>query len=156
MRELDDARWAAVRAEVARFPRLCGYYLVKLVAMAPGWDKAEEASLDALFQALDDKAWPPAEQRPSDQRWTDYEVLEEDARSQLIEALVAGHAYGHSQVTMPVASAEAIWRNARGVFGADARFFVGLGLGNNAYTFQHGVVIVDVDRAGCLWVVDGD
>ena len=156
MRDPDDDRWAVVRAAVARFPRSCGYYLVKLVAMDPDWSQTEEASLDALFESLDDHAWPPPAQRPSDQRWSDYEVLEDEARSHLVEALVAGPAYGHTRVTMPVADAEEIWRNARAVFSAEARFFMRLGLGNRAYAYQHGVVIVDGERAGCLCIVDGD
>ena len=61
MRELEDARWAAVRAEVARFPRLCGYYLVTLVAMEPGWEQEEEPMLGSSSGSV----WEPPPTRIS-------------------------------------------------------------------------------------------
>lgn len=63
----------AIRATLAKFPRMHGYYLLKAVDIE--WIDDEEVSLDVIMQQLDDHPWPPREQRPTFPCWTDTSSL---------------------------------------------------------------------------------
>lgn len=145
-----------LRRALDSYPRMHGYYLLNFVPLASGWRDEEEASLSAAFEALDDQPWPPPELRPNDQRWVDYEVDEVSARAHAVEALLGGRAVGHAMDTVPEPEALKIWEAFRGLFSPDARFFTGVGLGDSAYVFQSGVVVVDDVKAGCLCVIEND
>lgn len=138
------------------YPRMCGYYLLNLVQLPSGWHDDEEAFLSTVFEALDDQPWKPREMRPNDQLWVNYEVDEAEARAEVVTALVGGNEVGHIEDTIPRMEATAIWERFRGRFLADARFFTKLGLGDSNYVFQRGAVVVDEDKAGCLFVVESD
>lgn len=45
----------AIHATLAKFPRVHGYYLLKIVDIE--WTDDEEASLDVVMQQLDDHPW---------------------------------------------------------------------------------------------------
>lgn len=149
--ELED-----VRRAVARYPRRSGYYLVNLVSLPENWVEDEEVALTEAIQALDDQRWPPPEERPDDQRWVDYEVSELQAAAHVVAALVGGPEIGHARDTIPNAEARAIWETFRALFATNARFFVGVGLGDFRYVYQQGAVMVDDRRAGCLCVIEND
>jgi hypothetical protein len=97
----------AIRATLAKFPRMHGYYLLKVVDIE--WTDDEDASLDVIMQQLDDHAWPPPEQRPISPRWTDDVIPEADARDIVITGLVGGANVGHTRDTISRATAIAVW-----------------------------------------------
>ena len=141
---------------IARHPRMRGYYLLKVVPLPQNWREDEEVVLTEAIQSLDDHAWPPPEARPADQRWVDYEVSELAAAAHVIAALVGGLEIGHARETMPMAEARPIWEAFRALFSTNARFFLGVGLGDPKYVFQHGAVVADDHKAGCLCVIEND
>ncbi len=110
-----------------------GYYLLKFVPLPAAWRQDEEAALTPAFEALDDKSWKPPELRPNDQLWVDYEVDEAKARAHVVAALVGGSEVGHMRDTVPEGVAQELWKKCRDLFLPDARFFVGVGLGDSAY-----------------------
>lgn len=152
---VDIETFELIKGELAKHPRLCGYYIVKFVELPADWRKREEATLTTAFQALDDHAWKPPGLCPADP-WADYEVEESLAREHAIMALVGGRDVGHSIDTIHPLEAASIWARFRGLFLADAHFFCGVGLGNSEYVFQNGVIVVDDFKAGCLCVVESD
>lgn len=44
-----------IRDDLAAYPRVSGYYLVKMVELDAAWQNQEEAALTIAFQALDDR-----------------------------------------------------------------------------------------------------
>ena len=144
------------RHTLGQHPRMHGYYLLNVVPLPIGWHDDEEGSLTTAFEALDDQTWPPPQLRAQDQLWVDYQVDEAKARAHAIEALVGGGAVGHCRDTIPKGDASAIWKRFRDLFSPGARFFIGLGFGDSMYVFQHGAVLVDDEKAGCLCVVESD
>ncbi len=153
---MDSELIKQLRRILERYPRICGYYLLNFVQLPSGWHDDEEAFLSTAFEALDDHPWEPLEMRPNDQLWVDYEVDESEARAEVVTALVGGNEVGHTEDTIPRMEATAIWERFRGRFLADARFFTKLGLGDSNYVFQRGAVVVDQDKAGCLFVIESD
>lgn len=136
-----------------------GYYLLNVVPLPANWRDHEEVALTAAIQALDDHDCRPAESRPDDQRWLDYEVSEPEASAHVVSALVGGRR-GRS-----CAGHDSNGRRTSGLgfgkrfalsFSTSARFFVGVGLGDSKYVFQHGAVVVDDHRASCLCVIESD
>lgn len=156
MHEEYDSLFVKLKAEIEAYPRLSGYYILKLVALDPGWVNDEEHALDALFQYCDDHPWPPPEERKAEGCWSDYETLEEEAEQEVVTALVGGPEVGHVAQTMTPDQAAHFWRRFRGLFSERARYFMGLGLGSREYVFQRGIVIVDTHRAGTIYVVESD
>lgn len=145
-----------IRRVLARYPRAYGYYLLNMVPLSENWVEYEEVLLTEAIQALDDQPWPPPEARPDNQRWVDYEVSEPAAAAHVIAALVGGSEVGHARETIPMQDARWIWDAFRGLFSSPARFFIGVGLGDSRYVFQHGAVVADEHRAGCLCVIEND
>ena len=154
--DLHSDVFEALQRELTACPRMHGYYILKLVSIDPTWATHEEDSLDTLFESFDDHPWPPPSQRPQGGAWTDQEVSEEAGAQEAIAALIGGREAGHLRDTLSPDRAADVWRRFRALFSERARFFVGLGLGDRAYAFQRGTVIVDVDRAGALCIVEGD
>ena len=153
---VDSESLDQLRDNLERHPRMHGYYLLNFVPLPVDWQGDEEASLTKAFEALDDQTWKPPELRPKDQLWMDYEVDEARARAHAVEALVGGGAVGHTRDTVSERDSSTIWKRFRDLFSLEARFFIGLGLGDPAYTFQHGAIVVDNQKAGCLCVIEGD
>lgn len=145
-----------IKEDLATHPRLCGYYILKFVELPTDWRKREEETLTIAFEALDDHVWKPPELPPTDQTWADYEVEESAAREHAIMALVGGREVGHSIDTIDPLEAASIWAKFRGLFHSDCHFFCGVALGNSEYVFNHGVILVDDAKAGCLCVVESD
>jgi len=144
----------AIRATLAKFPRMHGYYLLKVVDIE--WTDDEEGSLDAIMQQLDDCPWPPREQRPTPPCWTDYVLTEEDAREMVITGLVGGANVGHTRDTISRPAATAVWDQFRSLFSERVRFFRNDGFGDQRYVYSTGAVAVDATRAGILVVVESD
>lgn len=154
LKSLSTPEWERLRRELLSYPRRHGYYLLELVEVS---GPLGEAELDLLLQHFDDHAWPPAEQRPTDELWDpDYLLEPEQARLAALAAMVGGPDIGHLQHTIPPERAEQLWRDFDQLFEEPKRYFGHLGLGNPDYVFQHGIVIVDQARAGILWVVESD
>lgn len=154
--EVNSAPIEEIRGVLANHPRMHGYYLLKLVELAPSWRDDEDAALSDAFQSLDDHEWRPREQRPADQSWSGYEVAESTAKQRTISALVGGREVGHSRDTIDPQLASRIWDAFRASFGAAPRFFCGVGLGDSAYVYLDGAILVDDSKAGCLCVVEDD
>lgn len=158
MQPRHDAEFRALRRRVSRFPRMHGYYLIDLVSIealrAAG--RSEEQILDTVLEHFDDEPWPPADRRPDNVSWTEHEVDRSRADEVAIRALVGGRDVGHTRETMPADTARDIWREFEALFDERRRYYAGMGLGNHAYSYLHGVVVVDRARAGILWVVEND
>lgn len=155
--QFDHPVFREIEAELRERPRQHGYYILRFVRIDPGWTMDEEESLDDLFQSLDTEEWPSLEERQGvGGRWADYEVTEEEARSEIIAALVGGREIGHLRETISVGQAESLWSRFRSLFSGNIRCFMGLGLGSSEYVFQRGAVLVDRDRAGAMCVVESD
>jgi hypothetical protein len=146
----------AIRVLLQEHPRLCGYYLVGAVSLPPNWRAHEETALTRAFEALDDKPWKPTEDRPTEHRWTDYEVSEPVAKAHAIEMLIGGPEVGHTDLTMSELRAQEIWQMFRGLFTPRVRFFKGLALGDSKHVFLSGVVVADETIAACLCVIESD
>jgi len=155
--QIDEPLFREITAELRDRPRMHGYYILHLVRVDPGWPTREEAYLDELFQSFDTEEWPPQEEREGmGGSWADYEVREDEARSEVIAALVGGGEIGHLKDTISARQPESVWSRFRSLFSPQVRFFMRLGLGSREYVFQRGAVLVDVDRAGAMCVVEGD
>lgn len=144
----------ALQATLAKFPRMHGYYLLKVVDIK--WTDDEDASLDVIMQQLDDQTWPPREHRPIAPRWTDDIITEEDARDIVIAGLVGGANVGHTRDTISPSTAAAVWDQFCALFSERMRFFRNDGFGDKKYVFSTGVVAVGATRAGILVVVESD
>ena len=145
-----------IRGLLANHPRIHGYYLLQLVQLPPSWQDDEEASLTEAFQSLDDHEWPPPELRPAEQSWSDYEVTELIAKRRTISSLIGGREVGHSRDTIDPQLASQIWDAFRAIFGSAPRFFCGVGLGDSAYVYLDGAILVGDNKAGCMCVVEDD
>lgn len=144
----------AIQVALARFPRMHGYYLLKVVDVE--WTDDKDASLDVIMQQLDDHPWPPREQRPTSPGWIDDVITEEDAREMVITGLVGGANVGHARDTISRATATAIWGQFRALFSERVQFFRNAGFGDSRYVFSTGAVAIDAMRAGILVVVESD
>jgi hypothetical protein len=156
MHEAPDPEFDVLKRDILAHPRQSGYYILKLVTLAAGWENKEEQSLDALFQYCDDHPWPPVEDRQQGGRWADYETDEDGAQRESVAALVGGRDVGQLRETIKAKEAAELWRRFRALFSRRARYFTRLGLGRQEYVFQRGVVIVDERRAGAMCVVEND
>lgn len=151
-------RFNALKERVESFPRAHGYYLIDLVELAsvvpPSAD--EEEAAERVFRHFDDHSWPAEEDCPKGQSWADYEVGREEARRHTAEALAGGMAVGHLAETIPRETAEGLFDEFEAFFDLPRRDYVRMGLGDPAYVFQQGVVILTPRLVGILWVVEDD
>lgn len=147
-----------LKAEIEAYPRLCGYYLIKMVKITDLRlaSSNEEAMIETIFQYLDDQKWPPKEQRMKDQKWTEYIVDRETALRHTVEGLVAGPQKGHLRPTIEANIAKLFFDRFDAMFDEPKSYYIGMGLGNPAYVFFDGVVIISKAHAGLLWVVEAD
>lgn len=144
----------AIRATLAKLPRMHGYYLLKVVDIE--WTSDEESSLDVIMQQLDDHPWPTRAQRPTFPCWTEYVITEEDAREMVITGLIGGANIGHARDTISRPTAIAVWDQFRSLFSERVRFFRNDGFGDRRYVYSTGAVAVDATRAGILVIVESD
>lgn len=157
-KEILTSSFEALAKEIQSHPRLCGYYLIRLIDLTSPdvtFDSPEQR-LDAIFQDLDDQAWRPAEERPTDQLWSDYAVGAEAAKSHAIASLIGGQEIGHTRPTISRDLAVEFWCRFDAEFDQPKRYYTAHGLGDSEYVFQHGVVIVSETRAGVLGVIEND
>lgn len=158
MSPLDPDWFVAFRKDLEAHPRLCGYYIVKLVEIGDLRTRGctEEEIAEAIFQHFDDHMWPPSGKRPKDQTWADCRTDRASARGQVVECLMGGPAIGHLEVTIPNQECGTLFDRFDSMFGQPKTYYVGLGLGDPEHVFSGGVVIIASDLAGCLWVVESD
>lgn len=147
-----------LKSEIESYPRLSGYYLIKLVDITDvrRSNSSEEDLIDKIFQYFDDQKWPPKEERPADQKWADYVVDRETALSHAVQTLEAGPKKGHLRPTIEARLANLFFTRFDAMFDEPKSYYIGMGLGNQEYVFCEGVAIVSTARAGLLWVVEGD
>jgi len=91
-----------LKRELESYPRLAGYYLIKMIDITDlrSSNLSAEQIAEAAFQQLDDRQWPPADVRPTDQTWSDYIVDRETAARETVAALVGGPGIGHTANTI--------------------------------------------------------
>ena len=80
----------------------------------------------------------------------------DEAKELAIEVLVGGSAVGHTVDTIPPALAEHLVTTFIDLFDAERTCYARLGLGNREYVFLQGIVVIDPQKAGILWVVESD
>ncbi len=158
MTPLEPDSFVALRGAIEAHPRLGGYYILKFVGIADlrAQRKTEEEIAEIVFQYFDDQKWPPLEQRPKDQTWTDYLADQTTARIKAIEVLVGGRPIGHLNVTIPEPQAAEYVDRFDAMFPHPKTYYVGMGFGDQKYVFSGGIAIISCDVAGCLWVVEDD
>jgi hypothetical protein len=158
MTPCDIHQFIELRRELESQPRLCGYYIIKLADVRDlrSQGKTLEEIAEEVFQAFDDKKWPPKERRPDSQTWQDNVVNRHQAKSLVVEALVGGPAKGHVKPTVLPEKAVEYFDRFDQLFDEPKQYFVGLGLGNPEYTFSEGAGIISRNLAGVLVVVEGD
>jgi hypothetical protein len=138
-------------------PRMAGHYVLRLVdisALRPLL--SEDRMLDAIFEQFDGRTWPAYEQRVAIGPWRAHATSADDARAEVVGALVGGVEIGHSRDTMSAAAAGEVWTAFSSLFATERTYFVRLGLGDPRYAYQRGAAIVDATRAGYVGVVEDD
>lgn len=145
-----------------------GYYQQELVSIL-GLRQAgatQDEILDRLYErwAAHDAntayclASPPirlpvlAEPSPS---WDDYEYDSQDAHEALAYELKGGSSIGHTEDTIPQEKTNELASRFFTLFHAP-RAYRGLGLGDPFYVFAQGVVLLDVEYAGCFLIIESD
>ena len=155
-----DPAFDSLRALTDRRPRLCGYYLLGLVAVPPPPEDAAERDefLSDLFEQFDDQPWPPRDDPcwVNDQTWDDYECSVVAARTHLLEALIGGPEIGHTVLSMTPAEAAEAWDLFQAAVPGAKCYYTGMGLGDPLYVYRPGVVAVGRGRAGFFGIVEGD
>jgi hypothetical protein len=158
MTPIASPSFESLKSDLAAYPRLCGYYLLKLVDITTLRRTCpdDDDFLDTLFQHLDDQTWPAKHLRPPNPKWSDHAVDHPLAMDIAIEALRAGNSKGHSHPTIPTDAAREFFHRFDTLFETPKTYYAGMSLGNHAYVFQEGIAIVSSSRAGLLWVVESD
>lgn len=153
-----NRKFVELRSDIEKHPRLCGYYLIDLVEISgfPESGSERELFLDALFEHFDDEPWPPPSERPGEGSWDDHACDRDQATVHVVEALVGGSSIGHLKNTMAPAEALELWSRFEALFVEPRRYYTGMDLGDSLYAYQYGTVVIAPNRAGLLWIVDGD
>jgi hypothetical protein len=158
MKSINSQEFLDLKAAIEAHPRLCGYYIIKLVDItglrSAGKDQEEIA--EETFQYFGDQKWPPIDQRPGDQTWADYAVERAVAKNHAIEMLMGGPSIGHTRETIPRTKAEAYFDRFEALFDAPRSYYFALGFGDPEYVFQHGIALISHSLAGVLCIVESD
>lgn len=152
----DDFR--RLMLDIELHPRLCGHYIVGLVELdaTETANTSREEILDSVFQHFDPSTWPPRQQRPQDQQWQDYRCSRQDARSHTVQALIGGRFIGHTEPAMDEATAVQLFERFETFFGPQRQYYLGMGLGEQKYTYQHGCAVGDDARLGVFCIAESD
>ena len=147
-----------LKRELESYPRLAGYYLIKMIDITDlrGSNRSAEQIAEAAFQQLDDHQWPPADVRPTDQTWSDYIVDRETAARETVAALVGGPGIGHTANTIPPPKAHTFFDRFDLLFDMPKLYYIGMGFGNRDYVYPRGVAIISNTHAGLLCVIESD
>jgi hypothetical protein len=147
-----------LRAEIEAHEISPGYYIIKLAEIGAerNMGRTEEEIAEQVFQWFDDQEWPPAENRPTDQTWGDYAVERAPARDHILEALVGGPPFGHTEETMSMTQAASYFDRFDSLFEDPKTYYINLGFGDPEHVFLHGVAVISATRAGYLGVVQSD
>lgn len=153
-----DPEFADFRRRVTRFERAHGYYILDIVSIAAlrGEGKSQEEILDWVFGYFDDQSVPPLDEPRSDRSWEQHEVSASAAEAEAVAAFVGGKGIGHSRSTIPPSTARELWGELSSFFSDRPRFYAGMAFGDREYAFSRGVVILDEEHAGILWIVEDD
>jgi hypothetical protein len=137
---------------------MSGYYILRLIDITAIRAQVgdDDRMLDAVFEQLDGRTWPPYEERLDLGRWRDQAAPADDARAEVVTALIGGRDVGHTRDTMSAAVAAQTWELFASLFAPERTYYNGLGLGDPRYVYMRGAAIVDATRAGYLGVVEGD
>lgn len=147
-----------LKEEIESHPRLCGYYLIKLVSIAElrARSLSDEEIAELVFRDFDDQEWPPDDQRPTDQSWADYIRDRNAAFEHTVEALVGGGPIGHTHVTIERPLAEVYFSRFEALFDEPRSYYTGMGFGDPEQVLVYGVSIISRTRAGLLWIAESD
>jgi hypothetical protein len=156
--EINNPEFSVLKAEVEAHRRLCGYYIIDLVSIRDlrARGESQESILEILIDRFDDESAEIDRGIVTDEKWSDYEVTMDRARTHAVESLVGGPSIGHTKKTMSESTAADLFDRFVAVCGANPRFYIGLGIGNREYAFTYGVLIVADELAGILWIVESD
>ncbi|ULH18075.1 hypothetical protein MF271_24260 (plasmid) [Deinococcus sp. KNUC1210] len=167
---IHDPALEELRAELAQYPRMDGYYQLDLVSIKIL--RQARMTQNEILKALYDR-WAPHEANAAyraafpfpligtptlEQRtpeFNDYESTVENALEALTYELKGGSGIGHLADTIsPVKAAElatrffALFRSPQA--------YRGLGLADPFFVFEQGVVLLDDERAACLLMIESD
>ncbi|MBZ0188881.1 MAG: hypothetical protein K8F91_21740 [Candidatus Obscuribacterales bacterium] len=157
MKALETNEFLALKGEIESNKRLHGYYIIKIAEITALRECSDSETIaEQVFRYFDDQEWPPVEQRPQDQTWSDYAVDRPIAREHTICALVGGNEVGHTKDTIARKKAEEFVDRFESLFDQPRIYYIGMGFGDRKYVFQSGMSIISNDLAGILWVVESD
>ena len=148
-----DDRFHALKQSIESYPRLAGYYIINMISIRHLRENGytQEAILDAVIYYFDDD---PQKSYPSYRYYE--EVPYHEAKIGIIKDLVGGNSIGHTVETMSPEVAEQYFDAFVDLFDTDRRYYVGLDIHNDEYVFWYGILVVDSDKAGILWIVESD
>ena len=156
---LEDAPYDGIRREIESYARQCGYYIIGFASLSQfrRQSASQDSIVDAIYDHFDDDPRPVDPSNvPQDQSWDDYERSPDIARDHAIKVLVGGGPIGYTVDVMSSATAGKRFDQFVLLCGENPRFYLGLGLGDQEYVYQHGVLVVADRVAGLLWVVESD
>jgi hypothetical protein len=159
-------RFEILKKKVLRHERIEGIYILEAARVPTSWPNGY--SLDSFLR---DFAFPFGFREPDvgEAEWNNAEVFRDDARSQIVEALVGGAEIGHSRWDVPPPDADALASEFLALFGEEARFFCKeLPQGEAQilapygrpdfydFIFDGGCVAIDERLAAVFWILDSD
>lgn len=153
-----DPEFSDLRRRINVHERADGYYLIDLVSIAALRDegRSQEEILDWVLEYFDDQPWPPPDERLASSSWEEHAASRSRAEEEAVAALVGGMFVGHSRDTVSPDEARELWKEFESFFPEEPQYYVELGLGDRDNVYSRGVVILDRERAGILWVVESD
>lgn len=151
-----DPVFAQLKKAIEDHPRACGTYLIDLVPIqqARALNLSDDQILDELY------CWwsktPELIHSIGAKSWTPYEMDGiDDIRELMVYALKGGSAVGHTFDTIPEAKALDFAQSFLQFF-EKPRAFRGMGIGDNVYLLEEGVLLLDQNVAGILLVMEND
>ncbi|ULH17989.1 hypothetical protein MF271_23805 (plasmid) [Deinococcus sp. KNUC1210] len=165
---IHDPALEELRAELAQYPRMDGYYQLDLVSIT--LLRQARMTQNEILNALYD-CWAPhkaiaayrvafpligtpnLEERTPE--YDDYEYTVENALEALTYELKGGSGIGHLVDTISPAKAAELATRFFALF-RSPQAYRGLGLADPFFVFEQGVVLLDDERAGCLLMIESD
>lgn len=161
-----ESDFEILKAEILKYPRLCGYYKIELADISDLRLKGltQDQIIDHLYEMWADheahvtyrQKYPFPEPKPEDlPSWTNWEGEASDAIELLAYGLQGGGAVGHTVDAIAPAKAQEFAERFVNLFHSP-RMYRGLGFGDPMHVFEHGILLLDDTHAGMLLIVESD
>jgi hypothetical protein len=133
------------------------YYIIKFVSIADlrSQNKTNDEIANIVAEYSDDQEWPSTDSVAQGFSVPPSPISEEEVSKIVTRDLAGGSHYGHIDYAIQPEEAENIWQEFKSLFTGDKTFY-SVALGDPAYTFYGGALIVGKDTAGVLNIVQDD